>query len=93
MRAVHRAAYRPAGADPRVEVVEARLTDALRDDVGFLTHLSLVAVLGGDVVGHVIATRGWLEPLGVPALRATTGHPDFLTTDVSVQASDASASL
>jgi putative acetyltransferase len=31
-------------------------------------HLSLVAVDGGDVIGHVIATRGWLEPLGHPAL-------------------------
>ena len=34
-----------------------------REDAGFLPHLSLVAE-DGDVVGHVIATRGWLEPLG-----------------------------
>jgi putative acetyltransferase len=31
-------------------------------------HLSLVAVDGGDVIVHVIATRGRLEPLGHPAL-------------------------
>jgi putative acetyltransferase len=54
-------------------VFEARLTDELRADVGFLPHLSLVAVRGlpGEdqaVVGHVLATRGWLEPFGVPAL-------------------------
>jgi putative acetyltransferase len=60
VRALHEAAFgRP---------VEARLLDELREDAGFLPHLSLVAVEGGDVVGHVIATRGWLEPFGTPAL-------------------------
>jgi putative acetyltransferase len=60
VRALHEAAFgRP---------VEARLLDELREDAGFLPHLSLVAVDGGDVVGHVIATRGWLEPFGTPAL-------------------------
>jgi predicted N-acetyltransferase YhbS len=53
--------------EPR-DVPEALLVDELREDVGFLPHLSLVAVDGGDVVGHVIATRGWLDPLGSPAL-------------------------
>jgi putative acetyltransferase len=60
VRELHEAAFgRP---------VEARLTDELREDAGFLPHLSLVAVDGADVVGHVIATRGWLEPAGVPVL-------------------------
>jgi putative acetyltransferase len=73
VRALHRAAFSRPAADRQEEVVEARLTDELRRDVGFLPHLSLVAVRGlaGEdqvVVGHVIATRGWLEPLGVPAL-------------------------
>ena len=54
---------RPADAVP-----EARLVDELREDAGFLPHLSLVAVDGDDVVGHVIATRGWLEPYGTPVL-------------------------
>jgi putative acetyltransferase len=48
--------------------LEARLLDDLRQDAGFVPHLSLVAVDGRDVVGHVIATRGWLEPFGTPAL-------------------------
>ncbi|PRY47490.1 putative acetyltransferase [Geodermatophilus tzadiensis] len=48
--------------------VEARLVGELREDAGFLPHLSLVAVDGDDVVGHVLATRGWIEPLGAPAL-------------------------
>ena len=65
VRAVHAAAFRPpAGGD----VVEARLVDELREDAGFLPHLSLVAVAGPDIVGQVIATRGWLEPLGHPVL-------------------------
>ena len=73
VRALHRAAFGHRAADPRAEVAEARLTDELREDAGFLPHLSLVAVRGlpGDtqvVVGHVLATRGWLEPLGTPAL-------------------------
>jgi putative acetyltransferase len=63
---VHRAAF--AGPRPDREVVEARLVRDLGEDVGFLPQLSLVAVGDGAVVGHVIATRGWVEPLGVPAL-------------------------
>ena len=68
VRAVHRAAFGRRAVDRPDDVVEARLTDELREDVGFLPHLSLVAVDAGAVVGHVVATRGWLEPLGVPAL-------------------------
>jgi putative acetyltransferase len=48
--------------------VEARLLDELRADAGFLPHLSLVAADGEGVVGHVLATRGWIEPLGGAAL-------------------------
>ena len=66
VHAVHSAAFRQPGSDG--EVVEARLTDELREDAGFLPHLSMVAVDDGGVIGHVIATRGWLEPLGIPVL-------------------------
>ena len=72
VRVLHRAAFAvdPVTGASRApqDVPEAHLVDALREDVGFLPHLSLVAVDGDDVVGHVIATRGWLEPLGTPAL-------------------------
>ncbi len=68
VRAVHRAAFGRRGADRSDDVAEARLTDELRTDVAFLPHLSLVAVQDDDVVGHVLATRGWLQPLDVPAL-------------------------
>jgi predicted N-acetyltransferase YhbS len=66
VHALHTAAFRPPGTAG--DVVEARLVDELRVDAGFLPHLSLVATDGDAVVGHVIATRGWLEPVGVPAL-------------------------
>ena len=61
VHALHTAAFAPSR-------LEAPLTDELREDAGFLPHLSLVAVDGDEVVGHVIATRGWIEPLGVPVL-------------------------
>ena len=68
VHALHTAAFRPPGATRGSAVVEARLVDELREDTGFLPHLSLVATDGGAVLGHVIGTRGWLEPLGAPAL-------------------------
>jgi putative acetyltransferase len=68
VRALHRAAFSRRAGDRHEDVVEARLTDALRQDVGFLPHLSLVSVRNDVVVGHVLVTRGWLEPLGIPAL-------------------------
>jgi putative acetyltransferase len=67
VRELHAAVFRQPGGRAD-DVVEARLVDELREDAGFLPHLSLVAVDGDDVVGHVIATRGWLEPLGTPVL-------------------------
>jgi putative acetyltransferase len=72
VRAVHLAAFArdPVSQAERApeDVVEARLVDELREDAGFLPHLSLVAELDGAVTGHVIATRGWLEPAGTPVL-------------------------
>lgn len=72
VRALHRAAF---ARDPLTGVVrapddvpEARLVDELRQDAGFLPHLSLVAVRDDVVVGHVLATRGRLDPAGAPAL-------------------------
>ena len=41
---MHRAAFGRRAVDRPEDVVEARLTDELRADVGFLPHLSLVAV-------------------------------------------------
>ncbi len=72
VRALHSAAFArdPATGIERApaDVVEPRLVDELREDAGFLPHLSLVAVVEDAVTGHVIATRGWLEPTGGPVL-------------------------
>ena len=48
--------------------VEARLLGELRRDPGFLPHLSLVALDGDDVVGHVVGTRGRVGPAGAPGV-------------------------
>lgn len=45
---------------------EATLVGWLRDDAGWVPELSMVAELDGEVVGHVVCTRG--ELAGRPAL-------------------------
>ncbi|NUO59477.1 MAG: N-acetyltransferase [Hamadaea sp.] len=59
VRAVIAAAFTRDGTDP----IEARLLDELRADSGWLPQFSLVAVdgdepAGGEIVGHVVCTRG-----------------------------------
>ncbi len=70
VRAVHAAAFRPPGGGL---AAEARLVDWLRDDGDVVRGLSLVAEQHGEVVGHVVCSRGriggqptlGLGPLGV----------------------------
>ncbi|MGH9112966.1 MAG: GNAT family N-acetyltransferase [Acidimicrobiales bacterium] len=63
VHAVHTAAFRVA--DQSGETVEAGLADELRRSGAALPELSVVAVIDGEVVGHVVCSRGWVE--------ATTG--------------------
>jgi putative acetyltransferase len=66
--------------------VEADLVGWLRADEGWIPALSLVAVAGDEVIGHVVCTRGWIEPPAtalVPASESTalglgplSVHPD-----------------
>jgi putative acetyltransferase len=65
VREVHRAAFVRDGNDPPVETT---LLDRLRADPAWLARLSLVAVVDGEVAGHVVATRATIEPRGVPVL-------------------------
>ncbi|MGY1916593.1 GNAT family N-acetyltransferase [Blastococcus sp. SYSU DS0973] len=78
VRAVHAAAFAlPSGGVPG----EAHLVDALREDGDVVPGLSLVAELGGEVVGHVLCSRGDIEgrpalglgPLGVVPARQRRG--------------------
>ncbi|MDN5858536.1 MAG: N-acetyltransferase [Pseudonocardia sp.] len=70
VRDVHLAAFARDGGP----AVEAALTERLREGPWFLPALSLVVVADADgpasgvVVGHVIATRGVVEPSGRPAM-------------------------
>ncbi|MFG1881650.1 GNAT family N-acetyltransferase [Micromonospora sp. NPDC049102] len=68
IRAVHAAAFAKAGDDGNGDrvPVEATLVDALRADEGWLPAYSLAAVdSDGQVVGHVVATRGRVARLFV----------------------------
>ena len=65
-RAVQAAAFPTAeGAE---EPVEAGLLDQLREDEGWIEALSLVAEVDGEVVGHVVCTRGTVGADRRPAL-------------------------
>ncbi|WIY05949.1 N-acetyltransferase [Amycolatopsis mongoliensis] len=77
--AIHSEAFR---REPGVTPIEAPLVDELRADGDLLEALSLVAVRGGEVVGHVCCSRArigedttsavGLGPLGVlPAHQAS----------------------
>jgi putative acetyltransferase len=64
-RRVQVEAFATADAD---EPVEAALLDQLRADPGWIPELSLVAELDGEVVGHVVCTRGRVGDGSAPAV-------------------------
>lgn len=60
VRGVHDAAFGDGGAP----TWESRLVDDLRESENWVPALSIVAVVDGGVVGHVLATRGELRRSG-----------------------------
>lgn len=91
-RALHDAAFGvPAGAAHAAETV---LLDALRADGDVLDELTLVADLHGEVVGHVVCSRGrlgegpcvGLGPIGVLPGRQGEGIGSALVAAVLVTA-------
>jgi putative acetyltransferase len=64
VRSVQVAAFRRRGTSE--EPAEAALVDQLRQCAGWLPKLSLVAEIDGEIVGHVVTTRGFVD--GHPAL-------------------------
>jgi putative acetyltransferase len=75
IRAVTAAAFRKPGAAELP--VEATLVDELRAGDAWLPGLSLVALdVAGDVVGHVLCTRGHVADSPVLALGPLSVRPD-----------------
>ncbi|RZS41152.1 putative acetyltransferase [Herbihabitans rhizosphaerae] len=95
IRAVHAEAFRDKDK-PDVEPIEAPLVDQLRESGAWLPPLSLVAVDGEEIIGHVVCTRGTvgtvpalgLGPIGVLPSRQGTGVGNALMHAV-VAAADA----
>lgn len=76
VRAITTAAF-AAGRPPGQTVPEARLIDELRTGPAWLPTLSLVAVTpAGEVIGHVLGTRGHVGQDPVLALGPLAVRPD-----------------
>jgi putative acetyltransferase len=76
IRAITTAAF-AAGRPPGQTVAEAGLIDELRAGPAWLPALSLVAVTpAGDVIGHVLGTRGHVGQDPVLALGPLAVRPD-----------------
>ncbi len=82
------------GLPPEGEPVEVSVLRELFDAGEYLPALSVVAVLGGEVVGHVISTRGWvgrqellgLGPIGVTPRLQRQGIGSALVKEVIARA-------
>lgn len=62
---VHTAAFGKRGGQ---DVAEGRLVDDLRNDGDVIPGLSLIATVAGEVVGHVVCSRGRVVGRSLPGL-------------------------
>jgi putative acetyltransferase len=68
--------------DDGSEPVEVRLLEALRRCEERLARLSLVAEQDGQVVGHVVCSRAWVDQAEVVALGPLAVRPDLQRTGI-----------
>jgi predicted N-acetyltransferase YhbS len=77
VRAITAAAFARPGQPPGADPPEASLVDELRASPAWRPELSMVAVsAGGEVIGHVLCTRGHVGRFPVLALGPLTVRPD-----------------
>jgi putative acetyltransferase len=77
IHAITAAAFTRSGQPPGEDPPEARLVEELRDSPAWLPALSLVAATpAGEVIGHVLCTRGHVGEAPVLALGPLTVRPD-----------------
>jgi len=77
IRAITAAAFARPGLPADEEAPETRLVDELRAGPAWLPALSLVAVTpAGEIVGHVLCTRGHVGQAAALALAPLTVRPD-----------------
>lgn len=81
IRAITAAAFRTAEhsappVEPGGDPGEAVLVGWLRDDSGWIRELSLVAVEGGRVIGHVVASRAYVDDEAALGLGPLSVLPD-----------------
>jgi putative acetyltransferase len=75
--AVHRRAFVSPDLDHGEPPPEVALVAALREDSGFIPSLSVVALVGGAVVGHAIATSGRIAGRAAAGLGPLGVDPDW----------------
>ena len=77
IRSVTAAAFAGPGQAPGADVPEARLVDELRDSPAWLPALSQVATTpAGEVIGHVLCTRGHAGQAPALGLGPLSVRPD-----------------
>ncbi len=65
IREIHLAAF---ASEVSEDPAEADLVDELRASEAWIPQLSMVAVVTGEAVGHVVCSRARIEPGGLPVL-------------------------
>lgn len=77
IRSITAAAFAGPGQAPGADVPEARLVDELRDSPAWLPALSQVATTpAGEVIGHVLCTRGHVGQAQALGLGPLSVRPD-----------------